>query len=329
MIGNMNMKPMSLFVALLLVGSATFRAQDIEDPFPDVDYNQYADNMTFFGQVMMGGEIQPDGVIVAVYCGDEIRGKGVTKKQGKHEHCAKFNITGETKNQPLHFKVFIGGRIIEVDQGEKFVNNTKLGSTTDYYYVNLPLPVVTTPSNEGWSTTCVPFNAEIPDGVTVYAATGVEEGRLQVTQLEGKILPANTPVLVGTSVDGNFEWLSRVATADKPETNIFKGTTEATPVEANSVFTLGHDKVTGEIGFWRYTGTTIPANRAYLDNIPSDVKGITFLNDEDGVETVNSEQFTVNTGAWYDLSGREVRRASNRTLQRGIYVREGKKFVVK
>ena len=155
-------------VGLFLLCCPTLMAQDeVKDPFPDVVYGTYADNMTFFGQVRINGEIQPNGAIIAVYCGNEIRGKGTVQKQGTSiDKCARFTIGGETAGDPLHFKVFTGGRIIEVDQNAKYETNTALGSRKEYYYIDLPAPVVTNTSSEGWATTCLPFNAEIPEGVT-------------------------------------------------------------------------------------------------------------------------------------------------------------------
>ena len=319
-------------VGLFLLCCPTLMAQDeVKDPFPDVVYGTYADNMTFFGQVRINGEIQPNGTIIAVYCGNEIRGKGTVQKQGTSiDKCARFTIGGETAGDPLHFKVFTGGRIIEVDQNAKYETNTALGSRKEYYYIDLPAPVVTNTSSEGWATTCLPFNAEIPEGVTAYAATAIEDGQLKVEPIQGTILPANTPVLVDGSSAASCEWLARVATADKPQTNLFLGTTERTTVEPNSVFTLGHaNNASGDIGFWKFTGTTIPANRAYLkvDNA-SGIKGFTWLDDADGIRTMNDGQWAMDNeaSAVYDLSGRQI---VNRQLPRGIYVSSGKKYVVK
>ena len=315
---------------LALCCSVGLSAQTTKDPFPDVNYNRYPDNMTFLGQVRLGGEVQPNGTIVAVYCGDEIRGKGEVKRlNNKHDKCAKFNISGETKGDPLHFKVFTDGRVIEVDQGVTFSTNGKLGSTNEYYYIDLPVPVVTNSSSEGWSTTCLPFNAEIPEGVTVYAATGVEDSQLKVAKYEGKVLPANTPVLVESTGGNSFEWLSRITADKKPDVNIFKGTTEKTNVEAGTVYTLGHESSSGKIGFWRFSGTAVPANRAYLKVDDVGVKGFTWTEDDtDGIGLTPdpSPVREGSAGAVYDLSGRMV---SPSNLPRGIYVMNGQKFIVK
>ena len=77
------------------------------------------------------------------------------------------------------------------------------------YYIDLPAPVTTTFSAEGWATTCLPFDAEVPAGVTVWNATAIEDGQLVTEALqlptvhsplwngsEISILPKNTPVLL-------------------------------------------------------------------------------------------------------------------------------------
>ncbi len=47
-----------------------------------------------------------------------------------------------------------------------------------------------------------------------------------------------------------------------------------------------------------------------------------------GIEEIHNSQFTMHNGI-YDLSGRQIVKSSNRKLQRGIYIKNGKKFLVK
>ena len=62
-------------LALLLVGSAGLRAQS-SDPFPEVNPHKYDNSMIIRGQVRQNGVALGNDAVVAVYCGDEIRGKG-------------------------------------------------------------------------------------------------------------------------------------------------------------------------------------------------------------------------------------------------------------
>jgi len=61
-------------LALLIMGSASIQAQD-QDPFPEVNLAQHENTMNLTAQVRMGGKVLGKETIVAVYQGDEIRGK--------------------------------------------------------------------------------------------------------------------------------------------------------------------------------------------------------------------------------------------------------------
>lgn len=320
----------SELMALLFMGSAILQAQTLNDPFPDVNYNKFPDNMELTGQVRLGGHVLGEDAIVAVFHNNEIRGKSRPFSQHIYVNILSFVIGGEKQGEALHFKVFTGGRIIEVDQGVTFTTNGALGDFDDFYYIDLPAPVVTNPSKEGWGTVCLPFNAKIPSGVTAYTATGVKDKRLMVAKVEGSILPANTPVLLESNpANGSFEWLSCVDKSDVTiKDNIFLGTTQPTKVAANSVFTLGHSNETGEIGFWRFTGTEIPANRAYITNLPTEVKGLRIEPDDstDGLEApfISSQKGKIQTD-WYDLNGRKFK---GKPTQPGVYINNGNKMII-
>lgn len=318
-------KRINSMLALLFIGGASLMAQT-SDPFPDVDDGMYEEFMISTGQVRMNGEALPDGTIVAVYSDDEIRGKGVVQSALNRPHIFNFNIYGDDEDEPLHFKVFTDGRIIEVDQGDIFDSSENLGTINGYYYIDLPSPIVTKPSTEGWATTCLPFNAEVPEGVTAWYATGIENGELVLAEAAGKTLPKDTPVLLESTGLTSYEWLSRVADGDvSTKGSILKGTTEATTVEAGSVLTLGHNNTTGDIGFWLFTGTTIPANRAYIDEFPEGTSGARITGTTTGISQPEAYSNYTPQGT-YTLSGQ---RLSTPPASGGIYVRHGKKVIIK
>ena len=292
--------------------------------------------MTVTSKVVLDGKTLTEGTIVAVYYNDQIRGKIAADV----ENYVYLTVGGDAEDRdiPLHFKVYTGGRIIEVDQGLKFSWQGKTGSYADPYIITLPTPVTTNTSSEGWATTCLPFNAAVPEGVTVFAATTIEGGALKIQKVEGcTILPKETPVLLKTDAQTSYEWLARVANGDAViETNLFKGTTEATAVAAGSVLTLGHATDGNKaIGFWRFTGTSVPANRAYLEaSVTTNVRGVTIdWNDmatgigevRSGCE-VRSEKCEVRSEA-YDLSGRKILHSS--LPHPSLVIVNGKKIVLR
>ena len=312
-------------LALLFVGSVSMLADD-GDPFPDVDYHQWQNTMTITGKVMLNGVELKDEAIVTAYNNDEIRGKQQIKSSGY----LYLSIGGAAEDAgiPLHFKVFTGSSIVEVDQGLEYVWNGKTGSYADPYIINLTT-VTTNTSAEGWGTTCLPFNAAVPEGVTVFSASRIEDGVLKIEPVECTILPKNTPVLLKTESQTSYEWLSRVADGDATiTTNLFKGTTEALPVEENSVLTLGHAKDGNKaIGFWVFSGTTVPANRAYLEKTAVEgVRGVAIdWNEVTGIVEIENGKWKIDNSA-YDLQGRK----KNSQLRKGsLMIINGKKTVVR
>ena len=127
-------------LALLLVG-ASLIAQDTTDPFPDVDPHKYDNSMIIRGQVRQNGVALGNDAVVAVYCGDEIRGKGRPFSDKNHTNIIQFVVHGDgnTNGDPLIFKVHTGGKIIEVDQGLTYQNNATIGYYDNYYYIDLGL----------------------------------------------------------------------------------------------------------------------------------------------------------------------------------------------
>ena len=294
----------------LLVGSVSLVAQSSGDPFGEVNYRKYANNMSLTALVYMDGNALGNETVVAAYCGEELRGKDSPIDDAGYTTILYLDIYGDNRGDKLHFKVSTEARVIEVDQGLTYASDDIIGSPEAPYIIDLPVPVVTTPSTEGWATTCVPFNAEVPDGVTVWNVTGIEQGELTMSKVEGNILPKDTPVLLYSDGKANYEWLSRVADGDMTMTSsILKGTTAETTVTASSVMTLGHSNETGEIGFWLYTGTEIPANRAYIADFPTNARG--FAIHADGTTTgigatLNDNGQMINDKFIYDLQGRRT-----------------------
>ena len=313
---TMILKRIQAVLALLLMGSVSMLANG-NDPFPDVDYSQWQNTMIVTGKVMLNGVELKDEATVAAYYNDEIRGKQQIKANGN----LYLSIGGATNEVgfPFHFKVFTGNSIVEVDQDMTYIWNGDIGSVDDPYIINLTT-ITTNTSSEGWATTCLPFNAAVPEGVTVYTASRIKGGVVKIEPVSCTILPKNTPVLLKTESQTSYEWLSRVADGDATiVTNLFKGTTAAKPVEAGSVMTLGHATDGNKaIGFWLFNGTTIPANRAYLEKPAEGVRGyaIDWMDEViTGIESINMNGDSANASPkssdkkyarGYDLLGRSL-----------------------
>ena len=131
-----NYNKLLLLLAFLLVGNVNLRA-DGNDPFPEVNTYQYADNMCIIAKARLDGVELGAGTIVAVYHGDEIRGKATPLDQGPYTNIFFLTIWGETKGQALTFKVYSDGNIYTVNQGLTFTINDWVGDMDDPYYIDV------------------------------------------------------------------------------------------------------------------------------------------------------------------------------------------------
>jgi hypothetical protein len=287
---------------LLFMGSASLMAEG--DPFGEVA--NYQNNMTLAGAVYLDGQVLGTEAVVAAYCGSTLRGKQSPNDKGE----LYLSIGGDISGDKIYFKVCTGGRVIEVDQGLTYANNAQIGKTSPYI-INLPTPIVTTPTTEGWATTCLPYDAEVPTGVEVWNATAIEDHELVMSKVTaGTILPANTPVLVKSEGLTSYEWLSRVVLDDSSlitfGSSLLRGTTKETAVDANTVLTLGYsNEGNNELRFWLFAGTTIKANRAYIADFPSNSRGVTFRLDEySSIREIVNRKYV--DSKCFDLQGRRV-----------------------
>ena len=138
------MASLLLLAGLLLCPSAV-RAQSDDDVaydktidpdkrFPVVDSHKYSGSMTVTAQVTVGSRVVGEDAIVAVYAGDEIRGKERLETNGS---LAYLTIYGEGSTT-LKFRLWYGGKYYEGDQTLEFKNDTSLGTDASPYAIAFP-----------------------------------------------------------------------------------------------------------------------------------------------------------------------------------------------
>jgi hypothetical protein len=140
-----------------------------------------------------------------------------------------------------------------------------------------------------------------------------------------KAISPNVPVLLKTSTAGTaYEIAGRTIVAGTPTTagtNFdFVGTTAASTTVAEGDYFIGSNKLFTSTG-----STTLKGTRAYLQGKSEGARIVNFS--IDGNETTaieNLEQGTITTGKVYNLQGQEVKSA-----QKGIFIQNGKKVVIK
>ena len=209
-----------------------------------------------------------------------------------------------------------------------------------------------------YTTMYTDFPYKLLDGVNAYYLVFNEEfseitDRVVFTQVEGGKVAANTAVILECpAVQNNIESTDVVTNRLLPLTKDYPDET----VNSGSNFLKGYISVNGStvdnqdkfyvlsakggvLGFYHSTAANMTPNKAYLDVRVSDqnvveehAKNVTFcfgIPDEEieGVTTdivLSDEIVNEIDDTIYDLQGRKVKNPTN-----GIYIRDGKKYVIK
>ena len=181
------------------------------------------------------------------------------------------------------------------------------------------------------STFCAPFATVAPNNVEVYIAASDESHYIKLQKVEGAV-PANTGVVLVSTDDAQVGEAVTMVPATTEELadvtgNLLRGDAakaDFTVDAAVNAYVLG--AVDGVAGFYPLSASdrTIKQGKAYLelDASLSAVK-LYFGGDEaTGIETVVKENANAPI---FDLSGRRVVNVT----KGGIYIQNGKKFIVK
>ena len=143
--------------------------------------------------------------------------------------------------------------------------------------------------------------------------------------------PSNTPLLIYNAGNTDQTFLLIPAAAEPnlaltvaPE---FIGTTEATTIAA-STSTKNNYALNGKQFVWVKNAISIAANKAYLSVTTGGQLHAPALSivsgDATGIDSMVNGQWSMDT--WYDLNGRKL---DKKPTQKGIYINNGRKVVIK
>ena len=190
-------------------------------------------------------------------------------------------------------------------------------------------------TGEFWATyynSLVSYTADA--NTTVYqAAVNSTKTGVVLTEVTGREIPKGKGVVLKSSA--STITLTPATTTETLTGNELLGTDAdlATPANAYCLSKETTGKARG-VGFYNYTSTdgvngdgVIPANRAYLvvSGGPTTARGFLGFDDNSttGLNTIDNGQLTIDNEV-YDLQGRRVVQP-----QKGVYVKKGKKVVIK
>ena len=213
----------------------------------------------------------------------------------------------------------VSAKISDTTGGKSFSINYSLANETSLTLV--------AKSNDIYYATFSSASACEFAGADVFTVN-VEGDNIVLNEVASKQVPANTGVLVKSTA--NAVTVTRLESAPAIEgTNLLRPACEKM-TEGFKYYKLAYDNYTEKTGLGFYWGAaeggafTVKPGLAYLA-VPqaqaANVKGFSF----DGTQTgINGVEATTAKGAIYNLNGQRVEKA-----QRGIYIQNGKKFIVK
>lgn len=185
-------------------------------------------------------------------------------------------------------------------------------------------------ASSGYATAIFGYDAVVPEGVTAYTVSSQDDDKVYLTEITGTVIPACTAIVVSGTAGETYTFAVDESTTDAAalaETNILKGNvTEetATTDETQTFYGLatGSD---GKAVFRKVqAGVAVPAGKGYIVNAAS-TSSPQLLDISGGATGISSAVAdTHKDGRLYDLQGRSVSKPV-----KGIYIRDGKKVVIK
>ena len=188
---------LAYLLVLLLTGSASLHAQGA-DPFPEPNEHDYQGTMLITAKVVDGATTLTDAVL-AVYVGDEIRGKSKVGN-GTDAEIAYTTVYGNYTLAPqyLHFKVYTSGVVYDVVPNPQptYKFNGELGSRKEPYVVDIAQkPACTLVNNGDNSETIAMYNGVTAD-VTLDGRTLYKDGMWNTICLPFDV------TIAGSALDG-------------------------------------------------------------------------------------------------------------------------------
>lgn len=210
-------------------------------------------------------------------------------------------------------------------------NDTQNVLTDATYAFTLTHATITLPLNYSkadnacFATTCLPYAVEIADakGTVETFAGKLNSEKTELTMEKVSAVPANQGIIIkGASSDERV--VLNVIDAANDITNDLQGTTEEL-TDLTGVYSFGRANGDGKVGFFRSTIPTLRANRAFvkIDNSASQSIAMNFNGTVSSIESVNTNNATMNNAPVYDLTGRRVMKM----VKGNLYIQNGKKFI--
>lgn len=174
-----------------------------------------------------------------------------------------------------------------------------------------------TMSSAGWGTLMLPFDADVPAGLTAYGCAAVD-GTTLVLAPSAKLL-ANTPyIMEGEAGEYDFAGVPAM-TQTSYDSGVLTG------VYADTKITEGYvlQRIDGEVAFYRVDESApiiVPAYHCYM-NVEVANAAVLRLHGTTDIDGIDAEE----RSSIYDLSGKKL----DQTAGKGVYIKGNRKVIIK
>ncbi len=184
-------------------------------------------------------------------------------------------------------------------------------------------------SSAEWKTIVTYKDVEVPQNVEAYIVTDFDDTQsLAILHSVGNLKGGEPYLLHSSQADSYKMYLSTdelTAPEDNLEDNLLEKSDRTTTgtKESSTIYVLANK--TQGVGFYRWVGEELGANRVYLPvGTSSGIREFVSFDTSDASGIVSTELKTMTEGQYYMLDGRLVE-----TPTKGLYIVNGKKVVIK
>lgn len=259
---------------------------------------------------------RPEGTVYLTYGSLNGSAAGWKKQQIQAttvaENKGQFKIVPTGQNGILKIFNTVDNNYIDCQAGGAIYTDTGISNEEFAFELATETEVTLTLSKVGWGTLILPFNAEIPEGVTVYGSDMIEGDLLKLSEAESIV--ANTPYLVnGTEGTYNFSGYGLAETGSYADANGFVGT-YVDHKTTEGEYVLQNQK--GKVAFYcvgESVKPTVKAYRCYLTASANEAKAFFFGDEVTGINGVDAADTEIE--AIYTINGTRVN-----NLQKGLNI---------
>ncbi len=187
----------------------------------------------------------------------------------------------------------------------------------------IDIPLATVGTNT-YASVCLPFAVTVGNDVKAYVGDGAVENNSLKIQEATEIAAEAGFIIEGTAASTTLT----IGASDAASTSSILGTFRSVSInnDNRANYLVFGKNASNEVGFYSMvsTLTAIPANKAYLNVTSGNAVKLIFPGNVTGIEAVETAE-EADDAPIYDLSGRRVLAPA----KGGIYVKDGKKFIVK